>query len=218
MYYWYFITWYLFCSWTFHHVPPLGAVYTIFSSLYTYFNYFNSTFIINEFLGIIHPIPVFISPNIISFSTNLISYVTFRGSSINSNSYYLGIIGCFIRILLLLLYVLDQSMIVAVILGNRYWTWIILSVTIFFLLFIFTFECVNRRIQLFTSSLLTSEYSVFFVLIIYSGSIYLHHILHLNPPLIAIFSLISYSTLYYWLIPKRFMFSYLLLSLLFLCN
>ena len=31
-------------------------------------SYFNSTFIINEFLGIIHPIPVFISPNIISFS------------------------------------------------------------------------------------------------------------------------------------------------------
>ena len=51
-------------------------------------------------------------------------------------------------------------MIVAVILANRYWTWIILSVTIFFLLFIFTFECVNRRIQLFTSSLLSLEYSV----------------------------------------------------------
>lgn len=40
----------------------------MFSSLYTYFNYSNSTFNINEFVGIIHPIPVFISPNIISFS------------------------------------------------------------------------------------------------------------------------------------------------------
>ena len=53
-----------------------------------------------------------------------------------------------------------QLMIVAVIVIVCGSYWLILSVTICFLCFIFTFEIVNGRIQLFTSSLLPLEYSV----------------------------------------------------------
>jgi hypothetical protein len=65
LYYWYYFTRYLFCSRTFHYVLSLGAVYTMFSCFYTYFNYFNSHFYINEFLGCIHFMLLFISSNTI---------------------------------------------------------------------------------------------------------------------------------------------------------
>jgi heme/copper-type cytochrome/quinol oxidase subunit 1 len=65
LYYWYYFTRYLFCSRTFHYVLSLGAIYTICSCFYTYFNYFNSHFYINEFLGCIHFMLLFISSNTI---------------------------------------------------------------------------------------------------------------------------------------------------------
>ena len=68
MYYWYFITWYLFRYWSFHFVLSLGAVYTIFAGFYTYFNYFSSYFYINEFLSILHFNIFFLSSNLIFLS------------------------------------------------------------------------------------------------------------------------------------------------------
>ena len=52
----------------FHYVLSLGAVYTIFSSIYNYFIMFSSYFYYNDLIGRLHFILFFISSNLIFFS------------------------------------------------------------------------------------------------------------------------------------------------------
>ena len=51
-----------------HHVSSLGAVYSIYASFYRYINYSTLMFNINELIGTIHHILIFISSNIIPSS------------------------------------------------------------------------------------------------------------------------------------------------------
>ena len=52
----------------FHYVLSLGAVYTIFASIYNYWIMLSSYFYYNDFIGRIHFILFFISSNLIFFS------------------------------------------------------------------------------------------------------------------------------------------------------
>jgi len=59
----------------FHYVLSLGAVYSIYASFYCYINYFTLIFNINELIGTIHYILMFISSNIIFLSMHSLGII-----------------------------------------------------------------------------------------------------------------------------------------------
>jgi len=61
----------------FHYVLSSGAVYTIFSSFYTYFNYISCYSYVNELIGRLNLFPSSLSSNFISFSMHSLGIMGF---------------------------------------------------------------------------------------------------------------------------------------------